>query len=114
MHKTVLLIVAAALLTPLALAQPGNPAIDSELRLMKARALPLDSVRLTGGPLKHAQDHLVGKEGTDTVEALDRFIAVHPGDAGAFVKRAKLAIRSRCQSDGKIGFYFESLSSRRP
>ncbi|HEX3876794.1 MAG TPA: beta-L-arabinofuranosidase domain-containing protein, partial [Bryobacteraceae bacterium] len=40
----------------LAMAQPSNPAIETEMRIVKAPALPLESVRLTGGPLKHAQD----------------------------------------------------------
>jgi uncharacterized protein len=40
----------------LASAQASNPALDTEFRLLQARPLPLDSVRLTGGPLKHAQD----------------------------------------------------------
>jgi len=33
-----------------------NPARVSEEKLVKARPLPLESVRLTAGPLKHAQD----------------------------------------------------------
>ena len=33
-----------------------NPAQASEAKTVKARPLPLDSVRLTGGPLKNAQD----------------------------------------------------------
>ena len=37
-----------------ALAQPGTPA--KMVIAQKARALPLSHVRLTGGPLKHAQD----------------------------------------------------------
>src|SRR5450432_2641908 len=56
MKKAVVLIFAAALLPALVVAQRTNPAHDSELRLVKARALPLESVRLTGGPLKRAQD----------------------------------------------------------
>jgi uncharacterized protein len=56
LSKAALLVFAAALLPTLARAQAGNPAIDSESRLVKARPLPLDSVRLTGGPLKRAQD----------------------------------------------------------
>jgi uncharacterized protein len=49
-------ILVAALFSTLAQGQPTNPAHESELRLVKARPLPLESVRLTGGPLKHAQD----------------------------------------------------------
>lgn len=56
MKKGSALILAAGLVPWLALAQPSNPAHESELRLVKARPLPLESVRLTGGPLKHAQD----------------------------------------------------------
>ncbi len=37
-------------------AQQSNPARTSEQHLIKARPLPLSSVRLTGGPLKTAQD----------------------------------------------------------
>jgi len=55
LNKAVLIIFATALVPSYVLAQ-ANPAIDSEMRLVKARALPLDSIRLTGGPLKHAQD----------------------------------------------------------
>jgi hypothetical protein len=56
LNKAVLTIFVTALVPSYVLAQAGNPAIDSESRLVKARALPLLSVRLTGGPLKHAQD----------------------------------------------------------
>jgi DUF1680 family protein len=38
------------------IAQTKNPAQLSEDRIVKVRPLPLNSVRLTGGPLKHAQD----------------------------------------------------------
>jgi DUF1680 family protein len=37
-------------------AQPENAAQVSEAKILKVRPLPLSSVRLTGGPLKHAQD----------------------------------------------------------
>jgi DUF1680 family protein len=37
-------------------AQSSNPAQLSQQRLTKARPLPLESVRLTGGPLKHSQE----------------------------------------------------------
>jgi hypothetical protein len=46
-----LLIVGAAWHIPAQPAAPVNPAIP-----LKARTLPLSAVRLTGGPLKHAQD----------------------------------------------------------
>jgi DUF1680 family protein len=52
----VALIAVAALVPAFVLSQPSNPALDTESRLVKARALPLESVRLTGGPLKRAQD----------------------------------------------------------
>ena len=44
-----LLILTAALVPALAPAQVSNAAHDSEMRLVKARALPLENVRLTGG-----------------------------------------------------------------
>ena len=56
MNKAVLIAVAAAFLPTFTRAQPTNSAWDFERRLVTARPLPLDSVRLTGGPLKHAQD----------------------------------------------------------
>lgn len=37
-------------------AQTPNPARASEDKILKVRPLPLNSVRLTGGPLKHAQE----------------------------------------------------------
>ena len=49
MKQAILLILATS-----AFAQ--NAALDFETRLTKARPIPLASVRLTGGPLKHAQD----------------------------------------------------------
>ncbi len=57
-------IITAALLTamlsalaPPAAAEAGHPAARSvEERLQRARPVPLSLVRLTGGPLKHAQD----------------------------------------------------------
>ncbi len=39
-----------------ALAQAPNAAIASEDKILKVRPLPLNSVRLTGGPLKNAQE----------------------------------------------------------
>jgi DUF1680 family protein len=39
-----------------ALAQAPNAALASEDRILKVRPLPLESVRLTGGPLKNAQE----------------------------------------------------------
>ncbi len=48
--------VASLFLQGLALAQSPNAAQASEDRILKVRPLPLNSVRLTGGPLKHAQE----------------------------------------------------------
>ena len=39
-----------------ALGQAPNAARASEGKILKVRPLPLNSVRLTGGPLKHAQE----------------------------------------------------------
>jgi DUF1680 family protein len=70
--------VAFAVLAPwLASAQPANPALDFEQRLVKARPLPLDSVRLTGGPLKHAQDL-----------ELEYLLALEPDRMLAFLRRS--------------------------
>ena len=77
MNKVVLTILAAALFPLFASAQPGNPALDSESRLVQARALPLDSVRLTGGPLKHAQDL-----------ELEYLLALEPDRMLAFLRRS--------------------------
>ncbi|MCX6626588.1 MAG: glycoside hydrolase family 127 protein, partial [Candidatus Solibacter sp.] len=85
MNKAVLIVFAAALVPSSALAQAGNPAIESELRLVKARALPLESVRLTGGPLKHAQDL-----------ELEYLLALEPNRMLAFLRRsAKLEPRAQ-------------------
>jgi DUF1680 family protein len=54
LNKVVLVVLAASIAA--SPAQVKNPALDWERRLVKARPLPLDSVRLTGGPLRHAQD----------------------------------------------------------
>jgi DUF1680 family protein len=58
-------------------AQVSNPALDFESRLVKARALPLESVRLTGGPLKHAQDL-----------ELQYLLALEPDRMLAFLRRS--------------------------
>jgi uncharacterized protein len=60
-----------------ALAHAANPATESEARLVTARPLPLDSVRLTGGPLKHAQD----------LEC-EYLLALEPNRMLAFLRRA--------------------------
>ena len=77
MNQAALIILTAALLPLLAPAQAANPAIDSELRLTKARPLPLASVRLTGGPLKHAQDL-----------ELEYLLALEPNRMLAFLRRS--------------------------
>ncbi len=57
MKKLLLAVALAVLSLPgFASAQTSNPAIVSEDKILKVRPLPLNSVRLTGGPLKHAQD----------------------------------------------------------
>ena len=66
-----------AALPCLALAQSANPAVDSERRLIHARPLPLDAVRLTGGPLKHAQDL-----------ELEYLLALEPDRMLAFLRRS--------------------------
>ena len=49
-------LLAAMLLAAPANGQQSNPAKTSEQKLVKARPLPLSSVRLLAGPLKNAQD----------------------------------------------------------
>ncbi|MGC1618918.1 MAG: beta-L-arabinofuranosidase domain-containing protein [Candidatus Acidiferrum sp.] len=57
MRKLLLAVALAILSMPgFACAQASNPAIASEDKILKVRPLPLNSVRLTGGPLKHAQE----------------------------------------------------------
>jgi DUF1680 family protein len=57
MRRPFLVLVVGVLFLPgFALAKTDNPAKVSEGRILKVRPLPLSSVRLTGGPLKHAQD----------------------------------------------------------
>ena len=70
-------LLACALAAPCVMAQAGNPALEAESRLLKARALPLESVRLTGRPLKHAQD----------VE-LEYLLALEPDRMLAFLRRS--------------------------
>jgi uncharacterized protein len=43
-------------LAPDLLGQTTNPALTSEAKIITVRPLPLEDVRLTGGPLKHAQE----------------------------------------------------------
>jgi DUF1680 family protein len=77
LNKTVRIILAAALVPAFAPAQTTNAARDSESRLVKARALPLQAVRLTGGPLKHAQDL-----------ELEYLLALEPDRMLAFLRRS--------------------------
>ncbi len=57
MRKPAFMLLATMLfLQALGLAQTPNAARVSEREIIKARPLPLSSVRLLGGPLKHAQD----------------------------------------------------------
>lgn len=39
-----------------AMAAPANPVLEHERRMLRAHPVPLERVRLTGGPLKRAQD----------------------------------------------------------
>ncbi|HEY1340000.1 MAG TPA: beta-L-arabinofuranosidase domain-containing protein [Bryobacteraceae bacterium] len=80
--KTAALIILAAALAP---AQVKNPALDWEQRLVTARPLPLQDVRLTGGPLKHAQDL-----------ELEYLLALEPDRMLAFLRRsAKLEPKAK-------------------
>lgn len=57
MSKRFLILASAVLaLSSYGFAETQNQAKTSEARILKARPLPLSSVRLLGGPLKHAQD----------------------------------------------------------
>jgi uncharacterized protein len=73
LNRVALFFLAAAF----AAAQVSNPALQSEMRLVKARPLPLESVRLTGGPLKHAQDL-----------ELEYLLALEPNRMLAFLRRS--------------------------
>ena len=53
---SLVLLAAFVLFESNAFAQSQNPALASEDKILKAHPLPLEDVRLTGGPLKHAQD----------------------------------------------------------
>lgn len=57
MKRSVLILLASVLcLQALSVARTTGNAQTSESKTIKAKPLPLDCVRLTGGPLKHAQD----------------------------------------------------------
>src|SRR5499427_10726202 len=73
----VLIVFTATLVPPFASAQVGNPALDWEQRLITARPVPLQNVRLTGGPLKHAQDL-----------ELEYLLALEPNRMLAFLRRS--------------------------
>jgi len=77
LNKVVLIAIAAAFVPAFAWAQATSPALDFERRLVKARPLPLESVRLTGGPLKHAQDL-----------ELEYLLALEPDRMLAFLRRS--------------------------
>jgi DUF1680 family protein len=77
LNQAVHIIVVAALVPLFASAQVDNPALDSQSHLVKARALPLQTVRLTGGPLKHAQDL-----------ELEYLLALEPNRMLAFLRRS--------------------------
>jgi uncharacterized protein len=91
-------------------AQVTNPALDFEGRLVKARPIPPDSVRLTGGPLKHAQDL-----------ELEYLLALEPDRMLAFLRRsAKLEPKAQgyggWDGDGRqltghiVGHYLSGVS----
>lgn len=85
MHKAVLSALAASYVAAFASAQTKNPALDWEQRLITARPLPLQNVRLTGGPLKHAQDL-----------ELEYLLALEPDRMLAFLRRsAKLEPKAK-------------------
>jgi DUF1680 family protein len=76
-NKAILIVLGATFVPPFASAQVKNPALDSEQRLVTARPIPLTSVRLTGGPLKHAQDL-----------KLEYLLALEPDRMLAFLRRS--------------------------
>ena len=55
-NRFLVALLTSVLLSGSALAQAPNAARASEEKILKVRPLPLSSVRLTGGPLKHAQE----------------------------------------------------------
>jgi DUF1680 family protein len=75
--KPVLFLIALTALPHFAWPQPKNPALDFEERLVQARPIPMENVRLTGGPLKHAQDL-----------ELDYLLALEPDRMLAFLRRS--------------------------
>jgi hypothetical protein len=89
-NRAVLIAFAAVLFASFAPSQVRQPALDSELRLVKARALPLENVRLTGGLLKHAQDL-----------ELEYLLALEPDRMLAFLRRsARLDRRGKATAVG--------------
>lgn len=77
MHKAVPIAVVAAFVPAFTSAQVKNPALDWEQRLVTAHPLALQNVRLTGGPLKHAQDL-----------ELEYLLALEPDRMLAFLRRS--------------------------
>ena len=76
-RNTILMVLAAAFIPALAFAQAKNSALDWEQRLVTAKPLSLQDVRLTGGPLKHAQDL-----------ELEYLLALEPDRMLAFLRRS--------------------------
>lgn len=56
MKKALLLVISCVLMQALTFAAPPTAKVNARNERIKAEPLPLSSVRLTGGPLKHAQD----------------------------------------------------------
>jgi DUF1680 family protein len=83
--KQFVLAALAAAFIPALVAADTNPALNWEQRLVKARPLPLENVRLTGGPLKHAQDL-----------ELEYLLALEPDRMLAYLRRsAKLEPKAK-------------------
>src|SRR2546423_15004886 len=71
---------AAPLFTGFPIPAPGKAATrNGERVVLRARALPLSAVRLTGGPLKHAQE--LDRQYLLALEP-DRMLAYYPQRAG--------------------------------
>ncbi len=110
LYKPFSIAIAILFVPTFAPAQVTNPALDFEGRLVKARPIPLDSVRLTGGPLKHAQDL-----------ELEYLLALEPDRMLAFLRRsAKLEPKAQgyggWDGDGRqltghiVGHYLSGVS----
>lgn len=85
MKQRLFVILATAFMAAATTAQEKNPALETERRLLKARPLPLHTVRLTGGPLKVAQD-----------QELKYLLELEPDRMLAFLRRAaKLEMKAQ-------------------